>query len=309
MGRILKLLVSALENFSSRAFSTIDALTSANANLGESEIASIGDLKGLSSNAQVMVKMAVFSAWAELQIASAEQKYLVDVLKPHIAKLTPLWLSSLREYARLRFEPDISSSGPGSLSGSLDTIYAALNRETLLKVYSSDHVYVTKLTILQFYQDSWLNLVDAIASLIDEDSEFVFDALDGKTEPSEPSAEGKPSDINYRDEPVAFFFVLFGLAFEALVGRPGDMQASKEQILEILQALKKILRPAVSGHAIYQEVVFSETMDMLDRLVLTEGLGIQSVIVQIARNLCLGHPSARKGYEYVARPLFPHKIS
>jgi hypothetical protein len=82
-----------------------------------------------------MVKMAVFSAWAELQIASAEQSYLVDVLKPHIAKLTPLWLASLREYARLRFEPDISSSMGSSLSGSLDTIYAALNRETLLKVY------------------------------------------------------------------------------------------------------------------------------------------------------------------------------
>jgi hypothetical protein len=77
----------------------------------------------------------VFSAWAELQIASAEQTYLVNVLKPHIAKLTPLWLASLREYARLRFEPDISSSmGSTSLSGSLDTIYAALNRETLLKV-------------------------------------------------------------------------------------------------------------------------------------------------------------------------------
>jgi HEAT repeat-containing protein 5 len=82
-----------------------------------------------------MVKMAVFSAWAELQIASTEQKYLVDVLKPHIVKLTPLWLSSLREYARLRFEPDISTTGgPASLSGNLDTVYAALNRETLLKV-------------------------------------------------------------------------------------------------------------------------------------------------------------------------------
>lgn len=84
-----------------------------------------------------MVKMSVFSAWAELQIASAEQKYLVDVLKPHIAHLTPLWLASLREYARLRFEPDISSMGSASLSGSLDTIYAALNRETLLKVQLS----------------------------------------------------------------------------------------------------------------------------------------------------------------------------
>jgi hypothetical protein len=90
----------------------------------------------------------------------------------------------------------------------------------------------------------------------------------------------------------------FGLAFEALAGRPGDLQASKEQILEILQALKKILRPSVSGHAIYRDVVFSETMDMLDRLVLTEGLTVQRVIVDIARNLCIGHPSARRDQRY-----------
>jgi hypothetical protein len=238
-------------------------------------------LKGLSSNAQVMVKMAVFSAWAELQVASTEQRYLVDVLKPYIGTLTPLWLASLREFARLRFEPDISMSlGPPSLSGSLDSIYSALNRETLLR----------------FYQESWLKLVDAIASLIEQDSEFVFDALDGK-EADVPATNGnsKGNDINYRDEPVAFFFVLFGIAFEALVARPGsDALASKEQTLEILQALKKILHPSVSGHAIYREAIFSETMDLLDRLVLTEGLDVQGVIVQIARGLCISHPSATK---------------
>ena len=264
MGRILKTLVTALENFST-----------------ESEVAAIGDLKGLSSNAQVMVKMAVFSAWAELQVASTEQKYLVDVLKPYIGTLTPLWLASLREFARLRFEPDISMSlGPPSLSGSLDSIYSALNRETLLR----------------FYQDSWLNLVDAIASLIEQDSEFVFDALDGK-EADTPASNGhsKGNDINYRDEPVAFFFVLFGIAFEALAARPGsDALATKEQTLEILQALKKILHPSVSGHAIYREAIFSETMDLLDRLVLTEGLDVQGVIVQIARGLCISHPCATK---------------
>ncbi|KAK0380588.1 hypothetical protein CLIM01_02055 [Colletotrichum limetticola] len=265
MGRILKTLVSALENFSK-----------------ENENAGIGELKGLSSNAQVMVKMSVFSAWAELQVASSEQKYLLDVLKPHIGTLTPLWLESLREFARLRFEPDISMTlGPPSLSGSLDTIYAALNRETLLK----------------FYQESWLKLVDAIASLIEQDSEFVFDALDGKeSEGLSTNGHTKGPDINYRDEPVAFFFVLFGIAFEALATRPGqsDSLATQEQNLAILQALKKILHPSVSGHAIYREAIFSETMDLLDRLVLTEGLDVQGVIVEIARALCVSHPSARK---------------
>ncbi len=104
-------------------------------NQGDSESAALGDLKGLSSNAQVMLKLAVFSAWADLQIASHEQKYLENVVRPHLTKLTPLWLSSLREYARLKFEPEISTSGSsGSLTGGLDTIYAALNRETLLGV-------------------------------------------------------------------------------------------------------------------------------------------------------------------------------
>ena len=81
-----------------------------------------------------MVKLAVLSGWAELQVASTEQRYLEGVVKPHVAKLTPLWLSSLREFARLRFEPDISNSMGASPDDSLDTIYAALNRQTLLKV-------------------------------------------------------------------------------------------------------------------------------------------------------------------------------
>ncbi|CAN8097169.1 unnamed protein product [Discula destructiva] len=268
MGRILKTLVTALENFST-----------------QNDNAGIGDLKGLSSNAQVMVKMAVFSAWAELQVASTEQTYLLEVLKPHVGKLTPLWLESLREFANLRFEPDITMTlGPPSLSGSLDTIYAALNRETLLK----------------FYQESWLKLVDAIASLIGQDSEFVFDALDGKESSTTPNGQSKGSgSINYRDEPLAFFFVLFGLAFEALAAKPGQMDslASHEQTLEILQALKKILHPSVSGHAIYREAVFAETMDLLDRQVLTEGLDVQGVIVEVARALCVKHPAARKSAE------------
>jgi hypothetical protein len=133
--------------------------------LGESETAAIGDLKGLSSNAQVMVKMAVFSAWAELQIASSEQAYLIDVLKPHIAKLTPLWLSSLREYARLRFEPDISSMGSASLSGSLDTIYAALNRETLLKVGTIMSALRTRLMSCSFIKSPGSILLTRLQAL------------------------------------------------------------------------------------------------------------------------------------------------
>lgn len=111
--------------------------------------------------------------------------------------------------------------------------------------------------------------------------------------PADAEPKGKGHDINYREEPVAFFFVLFGLAFESLV----DQSTSASQRLDILQALKRILRPVISGNAIYQDAIFSETMDTFDRLVLTEATPIQTVIVGIAQNLSLDHPAAQSDQE------------
>ena len=142
-------------------------------------------------------------------------------------------------------------------------------------------------------------MVDAIASLIDQDIEFVFDALDGKSRMQDRKSNGiDENEINYREEPVAFFFILFGIAFEALVKRDTtDYQGGQDQTLEILLALKRILRPPVSGRAIYQSAVFSETMELFDRLALTEGLPVQAAVVDITRNLCLNHPSVKDSAE------------
>lgn len=79
-----------------------------------------------------MVKLAVFSAWASLQVASRDQHYLQNILKPNLSKLTPLWLASLREYARLKFEPEGSPNS--ALTGGIDMIQSPLTRRTLLKV-------------------------------------------------------------------------------------------------------------------------------------------------------------------------------
>ena len=258
MGRILRSLVTALDSFAA-----------------DTRTVSIGDLKGLSTNAQTMIRMAVLTAWADLQIASTERHYLVKVVEPHLRKLIPLWLSSLQEFARLRFEPDISSSmGAAQPDEDVDTVYASMNRQTLL----------------QFYQDSWLRLVNAIASLIDQNSDFVFEALDNKPDSRAINGDHSQStDIDYREEPSAFFFVLFGVAIEALVTQSGTVDGS---ILDILQALKRILRPSVAGNAMFQEAVFTEFIEILGRLALTEGLDVQAVIVNIVRDLCLTHPSA-----------------
>lgn len=127
----------------------------------------------------------------------------------------------------------------------------------------------------------------------------MFDALDDKADIDKIANANKAThDINYRDEPVAFFFVLFGIAFEALVGRStNDTALTSERTLGVLRAMQKIVRPSVAGLAIYQDAIFSESMDLFDRLVLTEGIDVQTIVVDIAHNLCVGHPSARRSQE------------
>ena len=97
---------------------------------------------------------------------------------------------------------------------------------------------------------------------------------------------------------MAFFFVLFGICIEALVTRSNnDSFSSESQTLEILSALKKILRPSVSGSAIFQDAIFSETIELFDRLALTGDLDVQLIVVDIVKNLCLTHPSAKENDE------------
>ncbi|KAL8966633.1 MAG: hypothetical protein Q9197_005873, partial [Variospora fuerteventurae] len=119
---------------------------------------------------------------------------------------------------------------------------------------------------------------------------MVFDALDGKGTASQVNGSGPRTNINYRDAPVAFFMVLFGIVIEALVTRPGDDES--RDILKILSALKRILLPSVAGNAIFQDSVFAETLEIFDRLALTEGLAVQTVLVDIAKTLSITHPSA-----------------
>ena len=132
--------------------------------------------------------------------------------------------------------------------------------------------------------------------MIDQDSDFVFDALDHRSSAQTNGTKENRHGINYRDEPAAFFFVLFGIVIEALTTRPGNNSPQRElQTAGILSALKRILKPSVAGSAIFQDAVFSETMELFDRLVLTESLDVQLITVDIACNLCLMHPSAREG--------------
>lgn len=127
--------------------------------------------------------------------------------------------------------------------------------------------------------------------MIELESDDVFAALDNLDNRGD-SASMTDSHANYRDEPVAFFFILYGLCFQTLLRVMNrDDPDAKNTISIVLDALKKVIRPSISGNAIYKSFVFAETTDLLDRLVLMENSEVQLMVIQIAANLAKDHPN------------------
>lgn len=107
-------------------------------------MSSLGDVKDLSSTAAVMLKTSIFAAWAQFQTASVQQPYLVDVIKPHLPLLCPFWVASLREYARVRTDPDATSSDSGVGGAAFDSVYSGLSRETALPVRPQFNLFIAR---------------------------------------------------------------------------------------------------------------------------------------------------------------------
>ncbi|CAG8436575.1 4544_t:CDS:10 [Scutellospora calospora] len=274
MGRILKLLTTALENCKDN-----------------SSVNKVGDFKDLSPHAAIMVKLSVLNAWAELQVASTKQDYLVQVVQPNLPLLCPLWVSTLKEYARVQIEPDITDAqaniiGNGSMQNTAQT-----------EVFDSMYSGLTREVILPYYNMSWLTILGAVASLVQRENPYIILALNGE-EKKEPK------------EPAKFFFILFGLCVEALSNTfgGGNRSSGVENNVEnqkivrtCIDALKAFLRSAVAGNAFLNEYVFIELINLFDRLVLTEGFQVQYDIIQIIGNIIKDF-----GAEYICKDI-PNK--
>ena len=127
--------------------------------------------------------------------------------------------------------------------------------------------------------------------MIELESDHVFAALDNHDN-QDNSGSKADSHANYRDEPVAFFFIIYGLCFQTMLRVTNrDDPDARKTISIVLDALKKVIRPSISGNAIYKSFIFAETTDLLDRLVLMENSDVQLMVIQIAANLAKYHPS------------------
>ncbi|GBE87132.1 clathrin-coated vesicle protein [Sparassis crispa] len=245
MGRILKLLTSALEQSK------------------ESGMLSLGDAAELSPNASVMLRIATLSAWAELEVASSLQSYLVNVIKPYRKTLASLWIASLRDYASIRADTeafDDSSSGP------LDSSYSSLGREVLLP----------------YYLDAWPVILQAVATAMVADDPHILAAMDGQDSISTDTSQ-VPA---HRDEPTAFFFVVFGLVYETLVASVPDSDiATQRTSIIALRALKCLVQNKYCGNVFNESPIFDELINLFYRMALTEPSGVQIYLVETLASL------------------------
>ncbi|KAF8148271.1 clathrin-coated vesicle protein [Crassisporium funariophilum] len=245
MGRILKLLITALEQSK------------------DSGMLSLGETGELSPNASAMLRISTLSAWAQLQVSSVQQAYLDNVVKPYRPILSPLWIASLRDYASIRIDSEFLHD---TSSVALDSSYSSLGKEVLLPYYSK----------------AWSVILQAVATAMQAGDPYIRAAMDGKE-----TSNINPDSVSMseRKEPTAFFFVIFGLVYEALATSSADASSAttsrQSGVASALQALKCLVRPEYSGQAIMEPTIFEEFISLCYRMGMTESAAIQIHLVEM----------------------------
>lgn len=234
LGRVSKLLVGALGEFADKA-----------------GYISIGQTTIPTKKSRRKIELAVLSAWAQLKIKATSTKnaQLQRFTDQHLETLVPLWIISLREFAMVKY----SDADPtlGSVDGA-----------------ASEKLVETKRTKLELFEPVWLNFVDAIGCVVEENHDLLDKCL-------------KKDDLQ------SFMFVLYAECMEALVKNQDEEDDAPK--LRILEALHKVLQCDVPSETFFQDGVHTETVDILDRLVLTGTTEDKSATVDIVHDLVVGY--------------------
>lgn len=123
-------------------------------------------------------------------------------------------------------------------------------------------------------------MLHAVGSLLKSGNNHMLRAVDGLD--SDDEDDSPLVSTKGRDSPAVFFWVLFGLSFEALCSGSPAVQTLA------LEALVGLIRAEVSGPALLETSLFDELCNLCYRLVITEGPEVKAqvmdVVLQLARN-------------------------
>ncbi|THU92726.1 clathrin-coated vesicle protein [Dendrothele bispora CBS 962.96] len=244
MGRILRLLTVALEQSK------------------DSGMVSLGEAGELSPNASAMLRISILSAWAQLEVASYQQSYLLDVVNPYRATLASMWIAALRDYASIRIDSEFLHD---TSSAAVDSSYSNLGKEVLLPYYTS----------------AWIIILQAVATAMQAKDSFILAAMDGREQVNGAAEPSKGA----RDEPTAFFFIVFGLVYEALAAASTDSMTNNStrqaSVITALRTLKSLVRPEYAGKAILEPAIFDEFISVCYRMAMTESAAVEIHLIEV----------------------------
>ena len=130
-------------------------------------------------------------------------------------------------------------------------------------------------------------MLHAVATLLKASDPHMLLAMDGNSS-SAPSSKTDTASLPspHRSEPALFFWVTFGLSFEALCSSPpsGSTPASTVQSIA-LEAVVGLIRPDIAGNALKDTSLFEEVCNLCYRLAITEGIEIKMRVLEIALGL------------------------
>lgn len=109
----------------------------------------------------------------------------------------------------------------------------------------------------------------------------VLAAMDGRElGPNVKPPAPKPDNT----EPTAFFYIIFGLVYEALSTASEDSSGGSQRqttVIPALRALKCLVRPEYAGKAILEPTIFDEFTSLSYRLAMTEPANVQVHLVEM----------------------------
>jgi len=104
---------------------------------------------------------------------------------------------------------------------------------------------------------------------------YILAAMDGREANHATSATSK-------DDPTTFFYVVFGLVYEALVQASTDSASSvatRDVTITALQALASLVNPEYAGSAVLEPTIFEEFINLCYRMAMTEPPEVQVHLV------------------------------
>lgn len=112
----------------------------------------------------------------------------------------------------------------------------------------------------------------------------IIAAMDGHEGQNGTSATGS---VSSREEPTPYFYVIFGIAFEALASSSSESAAAvtsgtrQSPAITALQALKYLVRPEFAGKAILEPTILDEFISLSYRLAMTESAAVQVHLLEM----------------------------